>query len=111
MAPLSLPLSIALAAGALLAMWRPFDGPKRARLFAVGCMALLFAALVEIYVTVPHYSSVKSSYTLGLLPGYAVLAAAGLDLPLRRRASRALVVGYLCAWSLAAYAAFFVVAD
>jgi hypothetical protein len=57
---------------------------------------------------VPIYSTVKATYTLGLLPAYAVLGTAGLEVMMRGPISRALVGAGIACWAVAAYAAYFV---
>ena len=105
-APLALPLTLACVAGAAGALRR--DAPWRApRLFAGACLALYLAAMLHLFATLPVYSTVKASYTLGLLPCYGVLAAAGAAPLLRKRASRAVVAGGAAAWAVAAYGGYF----
>ena len=46
---------------------------KRVLAFALGCIALYFAAFAYLYLTLPVYSTGKATYTLGLAPAYALL--------------------------------------
>lgn len=101
MALLSLPMTAALLAGAALAFRRAPQRP--ARVFAAACLALYLAAMLVVFTAVPAYSSVKATYTLGLLPCYGVLAGSALAAVVRGRVSRALVSGYLAAWAGAAW--------
>jgi 4-amino-4-deoxy-L-arabinose transferase-like glycosyltransferase len=77
-------------------------------LLASSCILIFIMAMLYIYVTVPIYSTVKASYTLGLLVCYAVLGAAGFDLLLRGRIMRALVYGLLGCWGFSSYFSYFV---
>jgi len=55
------------------------------------------------------YCLAKASYTLGLLPCYAVLAAAGAEPFLRNRIVRSVVIAVFACWGFAAYTAYFVI--
>lgn len=76
---------------------------RRYAAFSAACLALYLAAAMWIFVTVPAYSAVKASYTLGLLPCYAVLCCAGLERLMRGSLSRAAVCGGMTCWALCAY--------
>ena len=77
-------------------------------LFAVLAVATYFAAFAALYLTLPVYGTGKATYTLGLLPAYALLITAGAAPLTRRRIPRALLYGAMAAWAVAAYAAYFV---
>ena len=68
---------------------------------------LYVAALVWLSLEVPTYSTLKASYTLGLLPCYGVLAAAGLGALPHRAWLRVPVTALLTAWAVFAYLAYF----
>jgi uncharacterized membrane protein len=61
-------------------------------------VVVYLAAIAALYLRLPVFSTVKSTYTLGLAPCYGVLFAWGYDLLPRRRAVRAAVAAYLTAW-------------
>ena len=103
---LSAPLAVAMLAGAVRAVASTGTGRDAACRFAVLCLASLLAAMLYLHFSVPTYSNVKASYTLGLAPCYALLAASGLEPVLRGRASRALVAGGLTAWGVFSWGAF-----
>ncbi len=106
LAALSLPLALAMlwgAIGTLGAGAGRRDDPAR---FALLCLATLLAAMLVLHFSVPTYSNVKASYTLGLAPCYALLASRGFATVLRGRGSRALVAGYLSAWGVFGWGAF-----
>ena len=105
---LSLVPAAGIILGILTTIGRPFRRVYRAQLFSVLCVGIYFAALLYMYLTVPVYSTAKATYTLGLIPCYAVLSVTGLDLASRHRLARAVVNGCLACWAVAAYCAYFV---
>jgi hypothetical protein len=83
--------------------------PLRAVLcFALAAPAVYLVAMIDVYLRMPIYSTAKATYTLGLTPCYAILAAAGASSILRFRWLRPLVFAALVCWAVAAYAAYFV---
>jgi len=104
---LALPLSAAGIAGALRALRAPRNPMEECLLFAALGVAMYVAAIVALYIRLPVFSTVKSSYTLGLAPCYGVLFAYGLDLLPRRPTVRALLAGYLVAWLAFVFRAYF----
>jgi hypothetical protein len=81
---------------------------RKAILFAITCVAVYFAAIIDLYLRVPIYSAAKASYTLGLLPCYGILIAAGAEPFLRIRFFRALIMALIACWAIVAYLAYFV---
>jgi hypothetical protein len=81
---------------------------RRAQVFAVLCLTVFFAAFLDRYLKLPTYAVAKATYTLGLSPCYALLAAAGFRPLLGNRWLRATVYGLLACFGAAAYAAYFV---
>jgi hypothetical protein len=77
--------------------------------FSIGTIALFLAATMDVYIRFPVYSTAKASYTLGLLPCYAILIAAGAEPFLRNKIIRSLTLALFACWAFAAYAAYFVV--
>jgi hypothetical protein len=104
---LSIPMTIAGIVGALRALRKPSSGSGRVGLFSVACLGSFLAAMLFMFVTVPAYSAVKSSYALGLLPCFAVLMASGIGLIPRSAPSRAVVSGYVFSWLAFTYIAYF----
>lgn len=82
---------------------------KNAVIFSAGTIALFITVMMDIYMIRPAYSVTKATYTLGLLPCYAILAAAGSELFLRNKIIRRVTLAFFACWAFAAYAAFFVV--
>jgi hypothetical protein len=95
--------------GILTTISRPFRRAYRPQLFSFFCTGIYFAALLYLYLMVPVYSTAKATYTLGLIPCYAVLSVTGLDLLSRNRLARGVVNGCLSCWAVAAYCSYFVV--
>jgi hypothetical protein len=79
-----------------------------ALVLAVLCVGAFFAGILYTFATVPYYCVVKSSYMTGLLPGFAVLGAAGFDMLGRWKFVRAVLWGAFACWAVAAYGAYFV---
>jgi hypothetical protein len=65
--------------------------------------------MIDMYIVCPVYSRTKATYTLGLLPCYAILVAAGAEPFLRNRIIRSVFMALFACWAFAAYAAYFVV--
>ena len=82
---------------------------RRVLLLSGACLAAMVAAMLYGSLRVPYYCVIKATYTLGLLPCYAVLLAAGFGVLTRARIARAAVYGLLSCWGLAAYLAYFVI--
>jgi hypothetical protein len=86
------------------------NGPRNVRdvlLFCLAAIAIYLAAVIDLFVRLPIYSTAKATYTLGLLPCYALLAAAGAAPLLQFRFLRAGILAALACWAIAAYAAYF----
>lgn len=82
---------------------------RKALAFSAVAVAVYLAALFELYLTLPVWSTVKATYALGLLPCSAILAGCGLELLPRRPLVRALVAGGLTSWAASSYLSYFVV--
>ena len=82
---------------------------RNALIFSMAMIALFLAAMIDMYMACPVYSRTKAGYTLGLLPCYALLIAAGAEPFLRYRITRAVVIALFICWAFAAYSAYFVV--
>jgi hypothetical protein len=82
---------------------------RNAALLSLGAIALFLAAMMDIYIRNPYFCFTKASYTLGLLPCYAVLAAAGAEPFLRNRIVRSVAIAIFACWGFSAYMAYFVI--
>jgi hypothetical protein len=94
----------------VLNIWRSELSASRSSLaLAVVAIVVYVAAIADLYVRLPIYSTAKATYTVGLVPCYAVLAAAGAAPFLRFRVLRAALFSGLACWAVAAYAAYFLI--
>lgn len=82
---------------------------SNAVIFSAAVIAMFLVAMMDMYIVYPVYSRTKASYTLGLLPCYAILVAAGAEPFLRNRIIRSIAWALFACWAFAAYAAYFVV--
>ncbi len=105
---LSLIPATGIVAGILITMDRLSDRAYRAQVFSVLCVGIYMAALLYMYVTVPVWSTAKATYTLGIIPCYAILCVTGLDFLSRNTLLRAAINGCLACWAVAAYCSYFV---
>jgi hypothetical protein len=94
-------LGVARAAGRLR------RGAGDGIVLAAGTVGLYYAALIWLSLQVPIYSTLKASYTLGLLPCYGVLAAAGFGVVPRRAWLRVPLAAGLACWAVFSYVAYF----
>lgn len=84
--------------------------PMRSKLFFPAvCVVTYLLAVFYLFLVLPIYSTAKATYTMGLTPCYAVLGAAGLNVLMRGRISRGIVLGLFACWIICACGAFFVV--
>jgi hypothetical protein len=78
--------------------------------FAAAVAGLFLAAQLHIYLSFPTYAFGKASYMLSATPCFAILAAAGFEVLVPRRAWPHAIVGALIAtWAGLAYLTYFVV--
>ncbi|MCK9419640.1 MAG: hypothetical protein M0R70_09705 [Nitrospirae bacterium] len=105
---ISLVPTAGILAGILTTLAKPSDRAYRAQLFSVLCMGIYVAALLYMYVTVPIWSTAKATYTLGLIPCYAILCVTGLEILSRNKLLRAAINGCLVCWAVSAYCSYFV---
>ena len=101
--------SAGILLGILMALRWPGRAVARGQIFAVCCLGVYLIALLYIYLAVPIYTAAKATYTIGLTPCYAILAATGLDILMRGPLLRALIYAGLACWAVAAYLAYFVI--
>ncbi len=76
--------------------------------FLLASMGVYFAALLHLYTTLPIFSTVKASYTMGLTPCYAVMAAYGSSLIIGKKYVGPLLVALLVTWGIITYTGFFI---
>jgi 4-amino-4-deoxy-L-arabinose transferase-like glycosyltransferase len=105
-------LSLLPATGILLGFITTLRKPGAAhpgQVLSVFCIAVYVSALLYLYVLVPIYSTAKATYTVGLVPCYAVMCAAGLGYLTKNRYVRAAVYGLLVCWAVSVYSSYFVI--
>lgn len=79
---------------------------KNAVLFSIGTVVVFIIAIMDVYMIRPIYS-IKVC-TLGLLPCYSILIAAGAEPFLRNKIIRSFALALFACWAFAAYLAYFV---
>lgn len=77
-----------------------------ASLLAIG---ILLAAVANLYLRLPVYSAAKGTYLMGLLPCFAILAAAGCDGLRSHPLAGRILQAALLTWATCVYAAYFIV--
>lgn len=105
---LSLVPTAGLFIGFLTILCRPSTGAYEAQLFSVFCIGIYIAALLYLYVSVPVWSTAKATYSLGILPCYAVVCVTGLEVLSRNGLLRAAINGSLACWAVSSYCSYFV---
>lgn len=100
--------ALAMAAGAVATLAAPAPEKRPAQLLSLAAIGIHVLALAYFTLKVPFYSTGKAFYTLGLLPCYGAVAAAGFDPLLGRPAARAVLFGLVACWAVASFAAYFV---
>lgn len=108
---LALVPTFAIVLGAARAVRIPDKATRAGLLFSVATVGFYFSAMLYLWLKVPVYGCAKATYTLGLIPCYAALGAAGFDWLARHRLLRPIVYGYMTSWALCAYLAYFVVQE
>ena len=101
---LGVPLAVAMAVGAVHGILRR----QPAVVLAVGCVALYLLAVAQQFLSLPIYSTAKASYTLGLLPLYAILLASGVGVMARGAMTRSIVLGFTVSWAAFSYIGYFI---
>jgi hypothetical protein len=102
-------LTLAIGAGVLRGLWSRDASLRHGLQIAGVTLVLYLAATLVLFLEMPAYSQAKASYTLGLIPAYAVLCVAGLDLLPQRRLLRSALTAFIITCSMAAFATYFVI--
>ena len=105
---LSLLPTVALVIGAVLALYQVFRRSDGIALITLTCVGAYLAALIHLTVTLPYYCIIKSFYTIGAMPAYALLLVGGFDFLGRYRAVRPVLHGLFACWAVSSYIAYFV---
>ena len=77
--------------------------------FAAGTIVLYLAAIFYMFLTVPFLSSAKATYTLGLIPCFALVGTAGFEILTRQRFVRAGIYGLFACWAVGSYLSYFAI--
>lgn len=80
---------------------------RNALLLGQAALAVYLAAIVDLDLRLPVYSTAKATYAVGLLPCFGLLAAAGAVPLLQNRYLRAACFSAIACWAVAAYLAYF----
>ncbi|MDP2690174.1 MAG: hypothetical protein Q8P48_08695 [Deltaproteobacteria bacterium] len=99
--------TVAIIIAVAASLLRPMESFRKGPLFAVICLAIYLAALAHLYLNIPIYTTLKATYTTGLTPVYALLAATGLGMLMRTTLARAAVYGWVACWAAFAYLSYF----
>lgn len=101
--------AVAIIIAVAAALLRPAESLRNGPLFGVICLSIYLAALAHLFLKLPFYTTVKATYTTGLTPVYALLAATGFGLLMRTVFVRAVIYGWVACWAAFAYLAYFAV--
>ncbi|MDD5708760.1 MAG: hypothetical protein PHR35_22830, partial [Kiritimatiellae bacterium] len=97
-----------MLAGAWKAIRGAFRNPVSGPAISAYLVAAYLGAVLYQSIALPYYGHARASYTLGVIPCYAVLAAHGFRLPANRWAAAG-TCGLLACSAVAAWAAYFVI--
>ena len=98
----------AILLGIIRSVKRPVFSLMQGSLFAVGCIMVYFFSILYLFLTVPIYSTAKATYTMGLIPCYAIFSAGGIEILTRNLMMRATVYGIFFCWIISVCGAYFV---
>jgi len=103
--------SIIPSAGIIVGMVRSaFSAGKSKNLtmvFSSACIVMYFAAILYLYLLLPIYSTVKGTYTLGLLPCYAVICTYGLSHFMKNKLLKHFINLSIFLWAAYSYIGYF----
>lgn len=106
-------LSLVPTAGLLVALFAPVRkkaidlNSNSIVLFCCSGVLLYLLAITYLYLKLPIYSTVKASYSLGLLPCYAILITVGLSRFMKNKVLKRGILGLLIWWSTCSYLGYF----
>ena len=101
--------TLAILAGVAACVYHPERATRQCLVLSAMCVAVYISAMLYLFLHVASFSTVKATYSWGILPCYAVLAGAGLTSLSRYRLLRALVIAAVICYAVFAYAAYFVI--
>jgi hypothetical protein len=97
-----------MAVGAAISFWKSGEKERWPFTFLLASAGVYFAALVHLFTVVPTFSTVKASYTMGLTPCFAAMAALGSEPLIRNKYTAHLAASLLVGWGMLTYAGFFI---
>jgi hypothetical protein len=100
--------SFAIIIGAGATLWRSADTVQPAQLLSIACVSLYLLAVAYLFFSLPIYTTIKASYTLGLIPCFALLGCAGFDLLSRNVVAKGVVYAGMACWACQSYMAYFI---
>lgn len=103
--------SIIPSAGIIVGMVRSvFIAEKSENLtmiFSSACLVIYFAAMLHLYLLLPIFSTVKGTYTLGLLPCYGAICTYGLSLFMKKKLLKHFINLSIFLWAAYSYIGYF----
>lgn len=82
---------------------------ERATRLSLTCILAYIAAIFYLHIsTLPAYSTLKSTYMLGLLPCFGILGSAGFETLATKPITRSLVAGLIASWAVSTYFGFWI---
>lgn len=109
LAILSIPLSLLMCGGFLRGFRGCWSGELEPRHMIVLAITVFLSVIVWHNLNHPFYCHRKATYAIGLLPAFACLLGMGFEMLPDRFEIKNITIGYLAAWCVIVYAAFFVV--
>ncbi len=94
--------------GIALSFWRSGKSERWPFTFLLVSICAFLAALFHLHASLPIYSTAKASYTMGLTPAYAAMAALGAELIVKRHYLGPVLIALLITWAVVSYVSFFV---
>ena len=104
---LSIVPTVAMLTGGLSVFKTTEHRTRSIMIFATACVAIYFAALMYMYILVQMHSQGRATYTLGIIPCYAILCAQGINMLSRGTVTRGLFTGLLLVWGVFSFISFF----
>jgi len=101
--------ALPLAAGMLVGAGRTLLCREPVLVLCTATITLYLLAVFQQFLSLPIYSTAKASYTLGLLPLYAILLCAGIQTLTRNPFARAVACALVVSWAAFSWAGYFVV--
>jgi hypothetical protein len=105
---LSVVPAVSMLVGVIMAFYRSSQRSNWPFTFLLAAIGVYLAALIHLFTLVPIFSTVKASYTMGLTPCYAVMAALGAEPFTGKKYIGPLFVSLLVSWGAITYLGFFI---